>query len=85
MGSLLEEAKRRQILKAVIAYVFVAYIFAQICIATFPVMRLPEWTIQALIILLVLAFPVAIFMAWTKEDEERKADAVKATSGRAEK
>jgi len=84
MGSLFKELKRRQIFKAVIAYLVVAYLFAQIGLATFPVMRLPEWTFQALVVLLVLAFPVALFMAWTKEDEERKAEVVSGSGGQPE-
>ncbi len=77
MRSFLRELRRRHIFKAVAAYLVVAYLFVQIGIATFPVMRLPEWTVDALIILLVLAFPAALFTAWTHEDEARKADATK--------
>jgi len=72
MGSFFSELKRRQIFKAVIAYLFVSFLFIQIGMATFPVMRLPEWTVDALIILLALAFPVALYMAWTKEAQDRK-------------
>ena len=84
MSSLFKELKRRQIFKAVIAYLVVAYLFSQIGLATFPVMRLPEWTFDALVILLILAFPVAMFMAWTKEDEDRKKEVVGAAGGQPE-
>jgi len=73
MGSLFSEFRRRQIPKALVAYIVVAWLFTQIGSATFPVMRLPEWTTDALIVLLVLAFPVAMYMAWTQDDRTRKA------------
>jgi adenylate cyclase len=84
MGSFFKELKRRQIFKAVIAYAVVAYLFAQIGLATFPVMRLPEWTVPALVVLLLLAFPVAMFMAWTKEDQERKEEVLGAKDRQSE-
>ncbi|MFL2545804.1 MAG: hypothetical protein ACJ0SL_00270 [Candidatus Rariloculaceae bacterium] len=77
MGGFIEELRRRQIFKAVVVYIVVAWLFVQIGVATFPVMRLPEWTADALVIVLTLAFPAAMFMAWTAEDRERKAAATK--------
>ncbi len=68
----LQELRRRQIFKAVAAYLVVAWLFTQIGAATFPVMRLPEWTLDALIVLLALAFPMAMFMAWTNGDRARE-------------
>ena len=82
MGSFFSELRRRQIPKAIIAYVFVAWLFTQIGIATFPVMRLPEWTTEALIILLVLAFPVAMYSAWAQDDPVRKSDMTEAPKPR---
>jgi adenylate cyclase len=81
MGSFFKELKRRQILKAVIVYAVVAYLFSQIGLATFPVMRLPEWTFQAFVVLLLLAFPVAMFMAWTKEDQDRRKEVLGSGGG----
>jgi len=78
MSSFFGALSRRQIPKAIAAYVFVAWLFTQIGIATFPVMRLPEWTTDALIILLVLAFPVAMYTAWTQDDRARKVDITEA-------
>lgn len=76
MSSFLHELRRRQIFKAVVVYFVVAWLFTQIGAYTFPVMRLPEWTLDALIVLLVLAFPLAMFIAWTAEDRARKAAAI---------
>ena len=75
MGSFFSELRRRQIPKAIVAYLFVAWLFTQIGIATFPVMRLPEWTTDALIVLLVLAFPVAMSIAWSHADRVGKTGA----------
>ncbi len=82
MGSFFSELRRRQIPKAIIAYLLVAWLFTQIGIATFPVMRLPDWTTEALIILLALAFPVAMYSAWTQDDRARKADITEAPKPR---
>jgi len=82
MSSFFGELRRRQIPKAIAAYVFVAWLFTQIGIATFPVMRLPEWTTDALVILLVLAFPVAMYTAWTQDDRARKAEITEAPKSR---
>jgi len=76
MRSFFRELRRRQIPKAIGAYGLVAWLFTQIGTATFPVMRLPDWTTGALVILLVLAFPVALFMAWTHDDRVREIDVI---------
>jgi hypothetical protein len=70
MQNLLNELKRRQIAKAVIVYVFVAWVFAQIGIHTFPVMGLPDWTASALAVALILAFPYAVYKAWRQHDDQ---------------
>ena len=82
MGSFFSELRRRQIPKAIIVYVFVAWLFTRIGIETFPVMRLPEWTTDALIILLVLVFPVAMYTAWTHDDRVRKTEITEAPKPR---
>ena len=76
MFSFLRELKRRQIYKAVAAYIVVAWLFTQIGAATFPVMRLPEWTLNALIVLLALAFPIAMFMAGTANEDRAQDTAI---------
>lgn len=72
MGNFINEIKRRQMLKAVVAYLVVAFLFAQVGLATFPVMRLPDWTINALLLVLVLLFPYAMYKAWTQGGEAEK-------------
>ena len=72
MGNVFKEIKQRQMFKAVVAYLVVAFLFAQIGIATFPVMRLPDWTIDALLWVLGLLFPVAMYKAWTQGSEVQK-------------
>lgn len=69
MRNLLEELKRRQIAKAVIVYAFVAWVFVQIGVYTFPVMGLPDWTATALAVALILAFPYAVYKAWRQYDD----------------
>jgi len=71
MRRFLEELQRRQIAKAVVVYVFVAWVFVQIGEYTFPIVPLPEWTVDAFAVALILAFPYAIYKAWRNFDEER--------------
>ncbi|MGI9257993.1 MAG: hypothetical protein ACR2QQ_04090 [Gammaproteobacteria bacterium] len=72
MGNLFNEIKQRQMFKAFFAYLVVAFLFIQIGIATFPVMRVPDWTITALLLVLALLFPVAMYKAWTQGDRAEK-------------
>ncbi len=82
MGSFFRELRRRQIPKAIVVYFVVTWLFTQIGIATFPMMRLPDWTVGALIVLFVLAFPVAMYTAWTQDDRTRKAEITEAPNPR---
>ena len=61
------ELKRRNVYKVVIAYGVVAWVLIQIATQTFPFFEIPKWIVRAVIVLLVLAFPVALVIAWAFE------------------
>ncbi|HSM39565.1 MAG TPA: hypothetical protein VK862_02350, partial [Afifellaceae bacterium] len=63
----LEELKRRKVFRVGIGYLIGAWILVQIADATFEPLNLPEWSTTLVLWLLVLGFPVALFLAWALE------------------
>lgn len=77
-GSLFSELKRRNVFRVAIAYVLLAWIILQIADVLFPALALPEWTVRLVAGILILAFPVAILMAWAYELKPDGSDNVSA-------
>lgn len=65
--SLFAELKRRNVFRVGGAYAVVAWLLIEISDTIFPRLGLPEWTVTFVIVLLLLGFPVALFMAWAFE------------------
>src|SRR6478672_12987062 len=61
------ELKRRNIYKVAVAYAVVAWLLVQIATQVFPFFQIPNWAIQLVVLLLILAFPVALILAWAFE------------------
>jgi len=61
------ELKRRNVYKVAIAYGIVAWLLAQIATQTFPFFEIPNWMVRAVIVLLLLGFPIALVIAWAFE------------------
>jgi TolB-like protein/predicted Zn-dependent protease len=61
------ELKRRNVYKVAIAYGVVAWLLIQIATQTFPFFEIPNWMVRAVIVLLVLGFPIALILAWAFE------------------
>lgn len=62
-----EELKRRKVFRVGIGYLIGAWILVQIADATFEPLNLPVWSTTLVLWLLVLGFPVALFLAWALE------------------
>ena len=75
--SLFAELKRRNVFRVGGAYAVVAWLLIEISDTIFPRLGLPEWTVTFVIVLLLLGFPVALFMAWAFE---LTADGIKRTA-----
>ncbi len=58
------ELRRRGVYPVVAAYAVVAWIVLQVGEVTFDPMNLPTWVMQALIVIVILGFPVAVLLAW---------------------
>ena len=65
--SLFIELKRRNVFKVGVAYAIVAWLLVQITSIVAPALHLPAWTLTLIILLVLLGFPVALFLAWAYE------------------
>ena len=67
MRSLIEELRYRNVFRVAIAYTVISWLIAQVADLVFDAFDLPSAFMQLVIILLVLGFPVAVFLAWAFE------------------
>jgi len=62
--TLFEELKRRKVFRVAGTYAVVAWILMQIGEVTFPALKIPEWVMSTLVVVLLSGFPIAIIFAW---------------------
>jgi TolB-like protein/tetratricopeptide (TPR) repeat protein len=65
--SVFGELKRRQVIKVAAAYAIVSWLLVQIASVLAPALRLPDWVVSLVVLLLILGLPVAVFLAWAYE------------------
>src|SRR6202011_466688 len=58
------ELKRRKVYSVAIAYVVAGWALAQGVAQVFPVFDIPNWIVRAIVLLIVLGFPVALTLSW---------------------
>ena len=63
----IEELKRRNIFRVAVAYAVAGWLIIQICTSTFPYLNLPDWLITAVIVFVLIGFPIALIVAWAFE------------------
>lgn len=63
----IDELKRRNIFRVVVAYSVAGWLIIQICTATFPYLNLPDWLITAVIVFVLIGFPITLIIAWAFE------------------
>lgn len=61
------ELKRRNVFKVGAAYLVVAWLLAQIVDVVIPTFNAPQWVGQTIILVLALAFPIVLIIAWAFE------------------
>ena len=61
------ELKRRKVFQVAAAYIVGGWLLLQVADATFEPLNLPAWSATLVLWLLVLGFPVAVFLAWALE------------------
>lgn len=61
------ELKRRNVFKVAVAYLVVSWIMVQVADTIAPMMNLPESAPRLILYILIILFPIALFLAWAFE------------------
>jgi TolB-like protein len=64
---LLDELRRRNVLRAAIAYVVTAWVIVESSSLLLDIFKSPDWVAQTIVVMLVAGFPVAVVFAWMFE------------------
>lgn len=67
MAGFWQELKRRNVFRVAIAYIVLAWLLLQVGATLAPALLLPTWVMSLLALLLILGFPLAVFLAWAYE------------------
>lgn len=62
--SLFEELRRRNVFKVGFAYLVIAWLVAQVADLVLGTFGMPEWVMQAVLVLLAVGFIVSLLLAW---------------------
>ena len=60
----LTELKRRKVYRAALVYAGVSWVLLEVADVAFPRLGLPDWTVNFVLALILLGFPIAIVFAW---------------------
>jgi hypothetical protein len=60
----LTELKRRKVYRAALVYAGVGWVLLEVADVAFPRRGLPDWTVNLVLALVLLGFPLAIVFAW---------------------
>ncbi|MGI9263061.1 MAG: tetratricopeptide repeat protein, partial [Woeseiaceae bacterium] len=67
MAGLLQEMKRRNVVRVGVAYIIVGWVVVQIAQLLFEAFGTPDWVIKTVIVLIAIGFPFALLFAWAFE------------------
>ena len=67
LANFFAELKRRHIYRVAAAYAAVAWVSLQLVNNVVPALRLPDWSVTLVFVLLVVGFPVALLFAWINQ------------------
>jgi TolB-like protein/Flp pilus assembly protein TadD len=59
-----QELKRRKVLRVITVYAAVAFVILQLVEILAPSLRLPEWTMNLILVVLIVGFIIAIILSW---------------------
>ena len=62
--SFIEELKRRKVFRVTSTYAVVAWVIMQIGEVVFPALRLPDWVLTSVVVILLIGFPIVAIVAW---------------------
>jgi TolB-like protein/Flp pilus assembly protein TadD len=67
IGNFFAELKRRNVYKVAVAYGVVGWLVIQVCATIVPALHMPEVATTAVVVLVLLGFPIALVIAWAFE------------------
>ena len=59
-----QELKRRKVVRVVVVYAAAAFVILQLVEILAPSLRLPEWTMNLILVILIVGFIIAIILSW---------------------
>ncbi|MCK5442225.1 MAG: tetratricopeptide repeat protein, partial [Maribacter sp.] len=62
-----DELKRRNVIKATVAYIVVAWVLLQVITSVLPSLGSPPWVLKTLIFLIAIGLPIWIIFSWVYE------------------
>ena len=65
--SFFAELKRRNVFKVGVAYAIVAWLLIEVVATVFPLLTLPDWSARFITVVILIGFPIAVFLAWAYE------------------
>ncbi len=71
LTNFIAELRRRRVFRVAVVYAGVAFIIFQIVDATFEPLHLPDWLSTAVVVLLLIGFPIAVGLAWAFDITEK--------------
>ncbi|MBT8095682.1 MAG: tetratricopeptide repeat protein [Woeseia sp.] len=63
-NSILSEFRRRKVVQFAAGYAVIAWLLLQVADLVLPAYNAPDWTLQAIITILIVAFPPSLLLAW---------------------
>ena len=63
-GEFLNELRRRKVYRVAAGYVVAGWLAIQVAATTFPALELPAWGVRAVIIAVLMGFPIALILGW---------------------
>ena len=67
INNFIKELKRRNVFRVATAYAIAGWLIIQIATSVFPAFDFPQWTVQFVISLTTIGFPIALIFAWAFE------------------
>jgi TolB-like protein len=67
LNDFLQELKRRNVVRVGVAYVVIAWLLAQVAELSLDSFDAPTWVMKAILLVLALGLPLALFFAWAFE------------------
>ena len=65
--SFFKELRRRNVIRVAIAYAIATWLLIEITATTFPILKLPDWSVTLVTVLVLIGFPLALIFAWAYE------------------